>query len=96
MFLNSGGIGLLLRHQRDSDPMSQVNSGNGLRRTLWPRTIVGLVLLNFGVGCETKPTTTIDPNTTKSDPRSPRIKKRDQLHPEGTTKKTTPSPVRKR
>jgi len=75
--------------------MSLVNSRRALRKICRPRTIVLIVLLSFGVGC-LKPTPTVDRSKPKSDdPRSPRIKKRDQLHPKGTTTKKTPQPVRK-
>jgi hypothetical protein len=48
-----------------------------------------LAALALGVGCERHvPPSSTNAEASKQDPRSPRIKKRDALHPEGPSKKS--------
>jgi hypothetical protein len=52
--------------------------------------ILLLAALGAGLGCESQPPA---PNTVpaaEADPRSPRIKKRDALHPEKSARNTSP------
>jgi hypothetical protein len=56
----------------------------------WRRVFL-MAALCAGLGCESQPTATNDASTAKNDPRSPRIKKRDALHPEKTSKNTLPN-----
>jgi hypothetical protein len=77
---------------RDGHASKRTVSASGRRGRL---TILPAALL-LGLGCGSQPPPAPDASAASHDPRSPRIKKRDELHPDRTPKKSPTAPGSRR
>jgi hypothetical protein len=80
---------MALRQPRARGPVQGLNGKTRICGQLRGRGRLTILLatLLLAFGCESQlPTPSTDTAAGKQDPRSPRIKKRDALHPEGTSK----------